>query len=60
MVIRSLGIYQFILGRDSARNLGYEIIKKVEGIDGEITYPYYKSEVQLTIESNKGYWIEMG
>lgn len=60
LVIRSLGIYQFILGRDSARNLGYEIIKEVKGIDEEITYPYYKSEVQLTIESNKGYWIEMG
>ena len=60
LIIRSLGIYQFILGRDSARNLGYEIIKEVKGIDEEITYPYYKSEVQLTIESNKGYWIEMG
>lgn len=60
-IIKSLGIYQFILGRDAARNLGYEIIKGVNGIDvGEITYPFYKPNVQLEVSYNKGYWIEMG
>lgn len=60
--IATLGIYQFILGRDSARNLGYSIITNVSGMDeaSSITYPYYKNEgVQLTSTDNKGYWIEM-
>lgn len=60
-IIKSLGIYQFILGRDAARNLGYEIIKGVTNInEGEITYPFYKPNVQLEVSYNKGYWIEMG
>lgn len=60
--IATLGIYQFILGRDSARNLGYEIITDVEGMEeqSEMTYPYYKNEgVRLSSNLNKGYWIEM-
>ena len=49
--IATLGIYQFILGRNSARNLGYSIITNVTGMDeaSTITYPYYKNEgVTLT------------
>lgn len=60
--IATLGIYQFILGRDSARNLGYSIITGVTGMEeaSNITYPYYKNEgVQLTSTDNKGYWVEM-
>lgn len=66
--IHTMGIYQFILGRESPRNLGYEIIT---GIDGgkesqeitdttKFTYPYYNENVQISCTENKGYWIEMG
>jgi hypothetical protein len=61
--VKSLGIYQFILGRNSARNLGYEIIGSVTGMDEAATiktYPYYKEDVEIITTPNKGYWIEMG
>ena len=61
--VKSLGIYQFILGRNSARNLGYEIIGSVTGMDEAATiktYPYYKENVEIITVPNKGYWIEMG
>lgn len=58
--IHSMGIYQFILGRKSPRNLGYEIINSISGIeDGNITFPYYKKGVTMGVTTNKGYWIEM-
>lgn len=60
MGLHSMGIYQFILGRKSPRNLGYEIINSVTGIeDDNITYPYYAEGVELGVKVNKGYWIEM-
>lgn len=66
--IHTMGIYQFILGRKSPRNLGYEIITGIDGsnADSEITdstqfvYPYYNQNVQINCKENKGYWIEMG
>lgn len=61
--VKSLGIYQFILGRNSARNLGYEIIGSVTGMDAASSissYPYYKDGVEIITTPNKGYWIEMG
>ena len=61
--VKSLGIYQFILGRNSARNLGYEIIGSVTGMDEAATiktYPYYKENVEIITIPNKGYWVEMG
>lgn len=58
--LHSMGIYQFILGRKSPRNLGYEIINSVTGIeDNNITYPYYAEGIELGVKVNKGYWIEM-
>lgn len=58
--VATLGIYQFILGRNSARNLGYEVITNVSGVDNEILYPYYKeSGVNITTKQNQGYWVEM-
>lgn len=66
--IHTMGIYQFILGRKSPRNLGYEIITNIDGsnADTEITdstkftYPYYNQNVQISYKENKGYWMEMG
>lgn len=57
--IVTLGIYQFILGRDSSRNLGYEIITQVNGMEENPTYPYYKDDVTITTSKNEGYWLEM-
>lgn len=61
--LHSMGIYQFILGRKSPRNLGYEIIKNVTSSDGEdptgVTYPFYKTGVNIEVKENKGYWIEL-
>lgn len=63
--VHSLGIYQFILGRDSPRNLGYEIITGVQNEDGSevvpfISYPLYREGVKLSTKSIKGYWFEYG
>ena len=59
--LHSMGIYQFILGRKSPRNLGYEVINKIEGItENKLTYPYYNNNVTISVTENKGYWIEMG
>lgn len=66
--IHTMGIYQFILGRKSPRNLGYQIITNIDGSNAsqEITdttkfsYPYYNENVQISYKENKGYWIEMG
>lgn len=58
--IHSMGIYQFILGRQSPRNFGYEIINSISGIDdSSLTYPYYNGNVTVGVSTNKGYWIEM-
>lgn len=58
--LHSMGIYQFILGRQSPRNLGYEVINSISGIeDNNITYPYYAEGVNIGVNVNKGYWIEM-
>lgn len=56
--IATLGIYQFILGRNSSKNLGYDIIKTVSGMDENPTYPYYKTGVSITTQPNYGYWLE--
>lgn len=66
--IHTMGIYQFILGRKSPRNLGYQIITNIDGSNAsqEITdttkflYPYYNENVQISYKENKGYWIEVG
>jgi hypothetical protein len=57
----TLGIYQFILGRNSPRNLGYEVISGVTGMPdaSDITYPYYNDNVEIKTTDVKGYWIEM-
>lgn len=58
--LHSMGIYQFILGRNSPRNLGYEIVNSVNGIEeGGITYPFYAEGINLGVKTNKGYWIEI-
>lgn len=56
--IATLGIYQFILGRNSSRNLGYDIIDSVKGMDVNPTYPYFKAGVDIVTKQNPGYWIE--
>ena len=62
--VHSLGIYQFILGRKSPRNLGYEIITGISNTSGEelapFTYPLYRENIKLNTKSIKGYWLEYG
>jgi hypothetical protein len=62
--VRSLGIYQFILGRKSPRNLGYEIVTGIINESGQelntFTYPLYKENVRLATKRIKGYWLEYG
>lgn len=61
--IRTLGIYQFILGRDSQRNLGYEFIKGIKdknGNDfkGSLSFPLISNEITFETEKIDGYWLE--
>lgn len=58
--IHSLGIYQFILGRQSPRNLGYEIVNSVtfSGTEPKQAYPMYAESVSIQSIQNKGYWLE--
>ena len=62
--VHTLGIYQFILGRKSPRNLGYEIITSVTGADGtsidpkSMTYPFISRNFTVKTTSNQGIWAE--
>lgn len=60
--VHTLGIYQFILGRDSERNLGYKTIERITDRDGNdigsVTYPFYARECQITETIIGGYWLE--
>ncbi len=63
--VHTLGIYQFILGRESPRNLGYEMITDFQKNDGtklsvkDITYPYLGEDITLKTEDNNyGAWLE--
>lgn len=66
--IKTLGIYQFILGRKSPRNLGYETINRfsytednVEHINPkfeESDYPLVFDNASIQTTSNEGLWIE--
>ena len=62
--VRSLGIYQFILGRDSAHNLGMKSIESITGKDGNNilvdTVPYYNAECTVKEFDMKSYWVEAG
>lgn len=61
-VVKTLGIYQFILGRKSPRNLGYEIIQGISNNDGtpieNISYPYLGNNVKVDVKTNEGVWFE--
>lgn len=72
-IAKTLGIYQLILGRNSARNLGFEIVKKLtdNGLDvpvsnpsfsedkiGRYNYPLVLTGVELETEVIEGVWIE--
>lgn len=64
--IHTLGIYQFLLGRSSERNLGYKILSSLRDSSGnEMTedslngqFPVYRTNVGITETSVGGYWIE--
>lgn len=62
--VHTLGIYQFILGRKSPRNLGYEIITSVTGTDGttidpkSMHYPFISRNFTVKTTSNPGIWAE--
>lgn len=62
--VHSLGIYQFILGRDSAHNLGMKSIESITGKDGNNilvdTVPYYNRECTVKEFDMKSHWIEAG
>lgn len=63
---KTLGIYQFILGRSSPRNLGYEMITKVIDKSGEVPvenpviteYPLVNTNMDIEVTSIPGVWIE--
>jgi len=59
--VKSLGIYQFILGRKSPRNLGYEIIKNIEvtseysNLETELSFPICSNNIKISTEKVEGY-----
>lgn len=56
-VLKSFGFYQFILGRKSPRNLGYEIVTDVNGISS-VSYPLLAQDASLSTKAVYGYWME--
>lgn len=67
--IHSLGIYQFILGRDAHRNLGYKVINSITktssgstySIDKSVvgsTFPFFETGCTYNETRIGGYWIE--
>lgn len=65
--IRSLGIYQFILGRDSVHNLGLKVLDSIthESISGETEdvfpnkVPFYQGNCEFNEFDAEAYWIEI-
>ena len=62
--VHSLGIYQFILGRDSEHNLGMkslEYIRDNTGADIQVdTVPYYKEGCTVKEFDMESQWVEAG
>lgn len=73
--VKTLGVYQFILGRSSARNLGFETITALQdnGLEtpvinptfsedkiGRYNYPLILTNATLTTKTVQGVWIEFG
>ena len=73
--VKTLGIYQFILGRSSARNLGFEIVTSLtnNGLEtpqtdpvfnddklGIYNYPLILTSASITTKKIQGVWIEFG
>lgn len=73
--VKTLGIYQFILGRSSARNLGFEIVTSLQnnGLEtpqtnpsfnddklGIYNYPLILTNGSITTKKIQGVWIEFG
>lgn len=71
--VKTLGIYQFILGRSSARNLGFEIVTSLtnNGLEtpqinpsfnddklGIYNYPLILTNASITTKNIQGVWIE--
>lgn len=73
--VKTLGIYQFILGRSSSRNLGFEIITELQynGLEtpqinpsfnddklGIYNYPLILTNSYISTKRIQGVWIEFG
>lgn len=62
VVVKSLGIYQFILGRNSVHNLGLKVLESVKDKNGDIlipdSFPYYEEGVTFEEADMESYWIE--
>ena len=62
--IEGLGIYQFILGRDSVHNLGLKILESVNDGTGNAivpdSFPFYREGCTFTEGNEQSYWIEAG
>lgn len=61
--VRSLGIYQFILGRDSIHNLGLKVLNKVTDVatGGSIVpdkVPFYSPNCRFEENNTEAYWVE--
>lgn len=62
--IKGLGIYQFILGRDSVHNLGLKVLETVNDSTGNAvvpdSFPFYREGCTFTEGNEQSYWIEAG
>lgn len=62
--IEGLGIYQFILGRDSVHNLGLKILGSVNDGTGNAivpdSFPFYREGCTFTEGNEQSFWIEAG
>lgn len=62
--VRSLGVYQFILGRDSVHNLGLKILNKVKDATNTAVVPnkipYYQANCTMEEADTTAFWVESG
>lgn len=62
--VRSLGVYQFILGRDSVHNLGLKVLNNIKDSTNAPVVPnkipYYQSNCTMEEENTSAFWVESG
>lgn len=61
IIVKSLGIYQFILGRDSVHNLGLKVLNNLKKGGENIVpsvFPFYEEGCTFDEANMESYWIE--